>query len=122
MAQNANAKVPVEKVFPVSEYEKAEIPPAYSIAERRRFLAIAEAEKEEKEKAERERIEFEKYLRAAEKEIPAADFEGRSGAREFAEKITIELSGLPQAQEKAEKPATYDVPNDEYDPEFEDFD
>ena len=122
LAENENAKAPVEKSFPASDFEKEGMPAAYSIDERRRFLAAAEAEKEEKQRAEERRREFEKYLKqqgfsARGEETP----ETRSGVREFAKRITMEIPAPAETETVVKTPYIREEPDD-YDPEFEEFD
>lgn len=122
MAENENAKIPVDKVFPASDFEKEEIPPAYSISERNRFLVLSRIEEEERQERERRRKEFEQYAQQAQRDEP---FIRRSGAAELAKKLTLDMGdSLPQPApqesknlKESEKPAG---DYDEYD--LEDFD
>lgn len=122
LAENENAKPPVEKSFPASEFEKEGMPVAYSIDERRRFLAAAEAEKEEKQRAEERRREFEKYLKQQDFSQHDEETAGtRRGVKEFAKRITIEMPA-PAETETVSEGACIQKEQDDYDPELEDFD
>lgn len=83
LLENENAKIPVQKSFPLSDFENKLVPPAYSIEDRDRFLALWAAEKEE-EKTRRKKEELERFLSG---EMPPEKENGseerkRSAARE----------------------------------------
>lgn len=119
MAENENAKIPVEKSFPISEFEKEVIPPAYSIAERNRFLILSRIEEEERQEKERRRREFEEAIAQTQSDEKKESVLKRSGAQELAEKITQDMGDQFQ-QAVSKESAGPESEYDEYD--LEDFD